>query len=171
MPALFRRYQANLDTLATFGDCRPRKTIFYVVCDASDFAVGCALMQYDTDGAERVVCYQSRQQRVKPSSSFVQPCSLYLSRQSAGSPFPWTSSSVSPKTLTRIMVFLCSWTGSARWCILLLYPSRSRHRAVLVSLSTRYFDSTGYPVNSCPTVTLGSRRSFGNPCSDHSELD
>ncbi|CAI5703144.1 unnamed protein product [Peronospora effusa] len=34
---------------------------FHVVCDASDFAIGCALMQYDTDGAERVVCYQSRQ--------------------------------------------------------------------------------------------------------------
>ena len=34
---------------------------FHVVCDASDFSIGCALMQYDTDGAERVVCYQSRQ--------------------------------------------------------------------------------------------------------------
>ena len=34
---------------------------FHVVCDASDFAIGCALMQYDADGAERVVCYQSRQ--------------------------------------------------------------------------------------------------------------
>ena len=34
---------------------------FHVVCDASDFAIGCALMKYDADGAERVVCYQSRQ--------------------------------------------------------------------------------------------------------------
>ena len=34
---------------------------FHVVCDASDLAIGCALMQYGTDGAERVVCYQSRQ--------------------------------------------------------------------------------------------------------------
>ena len=34
---------------------------FHVVCDASDFAIGCALMQFDTDGAERVICYQSRQ--------------------------------------------------------------------------------------------------------------
>ena len=32
---------------------------FHVVCDASDFAIGCALMQYDADGAECVVCYQS----------------------------------------------------------------------------------------------------------------
>ena len=31
---------------------------FHVVCDASDFVIGCALMQYDADGAERVVCYQ-----------------------------------------------------------------------------------------------------------------
>ena len=28
---------------------------FHVVCDASDFAIGCALMQFDTDGAERVI--------------------------------------------------------------------------------------------------------------------
>ena len=34
---------------------------FHVVCDACDFAIGCALMQYDTDGAERVFCYLSRQ--------------------------------------------------------------------------------------------------------------
>uniref|UniRef100_A0AAV1TF02 Reverse transcriptase/retrotransposon-derived protein RNase H-like domain-containing protein n=1 Tax=Peronospora matthiolae TaxID=2874970 RepID=A0AAV1TF02_9STRA len=27
---------------------------FHVVCDASDFAIGCALAQYDADGAERV---------------------------------------------------------------------------------------------------------------------
>ena len=36
-------------------------TSFHVVCDASDFAIGCALMQFDTDGAERVSCYQLRQ--------------------------------------------------------------------------------------------------------------
>ena len=36
----------------------------HVVCDASDFAIGCALMQYDADGAEHVVCYQSRQLQV-----------------------------------------------------------------------------------------------------------
>ena len=34
---------------------------FHVVCDASDFVIGCALTQFDTDGAERVICYQSRQ--------------------------------------------------------------------------------------------------------------
>ena len=34
---------------------------FYVVCDASDFATGCALMQFDTDGIERVAFYQSLQ--------------------------------------------------------------------------------------------------------------
>ncbi|KAF1328944.1 Pol protein, partial [Globisporangium splendens] len=33
---------------------------FSVVCDASDFAIGCALMQKDDDGHERVVSYQSR---------------------------------------------------------------------------------------------------------------
>ena len=34
---------------------------FHAVCDASDFAIGCALMQFDTDGSEPVICYQSRQ--------------------------------------------------------------------------------------------------------------
>jgi hypothetical protein len=34
---------------------------FHVVCDASDFAIGSALMQHDDDNGERVVCYQSRQ--------------------------------------------------------------------------------------------------------------
>ncbi|GMF26795.1 unnamed protein product [Phytophthora fragariaefolia] len=38
---------------------------FHVVCDASDFAIGCALMQFDDEGRERVVSYQSRQ--IKPA--------------------------------------------------------------------------------------------------------
>jgi hypothetical protein len=38
---------------------------FHVVCDASKFAIGCALMQFDDDGHERVVSYQSRQ--LKPA--------------------------------------------------------------------------------------------------------
>ncbi|KAE9083335.1 hypothetical protein PF010_g21252 [Phytophthora fragariae] len=36
---------------------------FYVVCDASDFAIGCALMQFDAEGREPVVSYQSRQMK------------------------------------------------------------------------------------------------------------
>ncbi|GMF29154.1 unnamed protein product [Phytophthora lilii] len=36
---------------------------FHVVCDASDFAIGCALMQFDDEGHERVVSYQSRQKK------------------------------------------------------------------------------------------------------------
>ncbi|KAF1327712.1 reverse transcriptase, partial [Globisporangium splendens] len=36
---------------------------FHVVCDASDHAIGCALMQHDDEGKERVVSYQSRQLR------------------------------------------------------------------------------------------------------------
>ncbi|KAG4037319.1 hypothetical protein PC123_g27115 [Phytophthora cactorum] len=34
---------------------------FHIVCDASDFAIGCALMQHDHEGRDRVVYYQSRQ--------------------------------------------------------------------------------------------------------------
>ncbi|KAE8954142.1 hypothetical protein PR002_g32167 [Phytophthora rubi] len=36
---------------------------FHVVCDASDFSIGCALMQFDAEGRERVVSYQSRQMK------------------------------------------------------------------------------------------------------------
>ena len=35
-------------------------TPFWVVCDASDYAIGCALLQHDGDGNERVISYQSR---------------------------------------------------------------------------------------------------------------
>ncbi|KAG3011197.1 hypothetical protein PC119_g13289 [Phytophthora cactorum] len=38
---------------------------FHVVCDASDFAIGCALMQHDQEGHDRGVYYQSRQ--LKPA--------------------------------------------------------------------------------------------------------
>ncbi|KAF1326230.1 Pol protein, partial [Globisporangium splendens] len=38
---------------------------FYVVCDASDFAIGCTLMQRDDADRERVICCQSRQ--LKPA--------------------------------------------------------------------------------------------------------
>ena len=34
---------------------------FSVVCDASDFAIGSALLQTDADGRERVIAYESRQ--------------------------------------------------------------------------------------------------------------
>ncbi|KAF1315778.1 reverse transcriptase, partial [Globisporangium splendens] len=36
---------------------------FHVVCDASDYAIGCALMQHDGEDHERVMSYQSRQLR------------------------------------------------------------------------------------------------------------
>ena len=43
--------------LALPDDDRP----YSVVCDASDFAIGCALLQQDDEGHERVISYQSRQ--------------------------------------------------------------------------------------------------------------
>ncbi|KAE8995400.1 hypothetical protein PF011_g16346 [Phytophthora fragariae] len=30
---------------------------FHVVCDASDFAIGCAVMLFDDEGGERVMSY------------------------------------------------------------------------------------------------------------------
>ncbi|GMF36749.1 unnamed protein product [Phytophthora fragariaefolia] len=43
--------------LALPDDDRP----FSVLCDASDFAIGCALLQVDAEGREQVVSFQSRQ--------------------------------------------------------------------------------------------------------------
>ncbi|GMF56310.1 unnamed protein product [Phytophthora fragariaefolia] len=43
--------------LAVVDQDRP----FHVVCDASDFAIRCTLMQHDNEGRDRVVYYQSRQ--------------------------------------------------------------------------------------------------------------
>jgi len=34
---------------------------FSVVCDASDFAIGCALLHADAEGRERVIAFESRQ--------------------------------------------------------------------------------------------------------------
>ncbi|GMF63217.1 unnamed protein product, partial [Phytophthora fragariaefolia] len=47
--------------LAVVDQDRP----FHVVCDASEFAIGCALMQHDHEGRDRVVYYQSRE--LKPA--------------------------------------------------------------------------------------------------------
>ena len=44
-------------TLALPNPDRP----FIVVCDASDFAIGSALLQTDDDGRERVIAFDSRQ--------------------------------------------------------------------------------------------------------------
>ncbi|KAG2885990.1 hypothetical protein PC117_g25466 [Phytophthora cactorum] len=38
---------------------------FHIVCDASDFTIGCALMQHEQEGRDRGVYYQSRQ--LKPA--------------------------------------------------------------------------------------------------------
>ncbi|CAI5704112.1 unnamed protein product [Peronospora effusa] len=50
---------ASAPVLVLPDDSKP----FHVVCDASDFAIGCALMQFDDEGRERVVSYQSRQMK------------------------------------------------------------------------------------------------------------
>ena len=36
---------------------------FHVVCDASNLAIGCALMEFDDEGRERAVSFQSRQMK------------------------------------------------------------------------------------------------------------
>ena len=56
-----KRSLQEAPVLALPDDSKP----FSVVCDASDFAIGCALMQTDVDGVERIISYQSRQ--LKPA--------------------------------------------------------------------------------------------------------
>ncbi|KAG3233246.1 hypothetical protein PI124_g21675 [Phytophthora idaei] len=57
--ASVKKSLAEAPILALPDDSKP----FHVVCDASDFAIGCALMQFDDEGRERVVSYQSRQMK------------------------------------------------------------------------------------------------------------
>ncbi|KAE9353086.1 hypothetical protein PR003_g4062 [Phytophthora rubi] len=57
----FKQGLTEAPILAVADQDRP----FHVVCDASDFAIGCALMQHDHEGRDRVVYYQSRQ--LKPA--------------------------------------------------------------------------------------------------------
>ncbi|KAG2878605.1 hypothetical protein PC115_g23016 [Phytophthora cactorum] len=56
-----KRGLTEVPILAVADQDRP----FHVVCDASNFATGCALMQHDHEGRDRVVYYQSRQ--LKPA--------------------------------------------------------------------------------------------------------
>ncbi|GMF49772.1 unnamed protein product [Phytophthora fragariaefolia] len=51
-----RPYSVRLSWL-----CQTKSKPFSVVCDASDYAIGCALLQTDEDGHERVISFQSRQ--------------------------------------------------------------------------------------------------------------
>ncbi|KAG3185898.1 hypothetical protein C6341_g4192 [Phytophthora cactorum] len=60
---------------------------FHVVCDASDFAIGCALMQHDHEGRDRVVYYQSRQLKPAERSYPVHDKEL-LARKYALAKFP-----------------------------------------------------------------------------------
>ena len=44
----------------------------HVASDAINFAIGCALMKFDTDGAERVIYYQAHQlQAAERTSHFM----------------------------------------------------------------------------------------------------
>ncbi|KAE9284975.1 hypothetical protein PR003_g26714 [Phytophthora rubi] len=52
---------------------------FHVVCNASDFAIGCALMQFDAESRERVVSYQSRQMKSAETNYPVHDKELLLS--------------------------------------------------------------------------------------------
>ncbi|KAF1327765.1 reverse transcriptase, partial [Globisporangium splendens] len=53
---------------------------FHVVCDASDYAIGCALVQTGREGRERIVCFQSRQ--LKPAERRFNAIADALSRRS-----------------------------------------------------------------------------------------
>ena len=56
-------HQAALDAVKKSLASDPVLTVpddskpFHVVCDASDFAIECALMQFDDEGRERVVSF------------------------------------------------------------------------------------------------------------------
>uniref|UniRef100_H3H7S3 Reverse transcriptase domain-containing protein n=1 Tax=Phytophthora ramorum TaxID=164328 RepID=H3H7S3_PHYRM len=61
------RHQDAFNSIKASLQCAPVLALpdetkpFSVVCDASDYAIGCALLQHDADGHERVISFQSRQ--------------------------------------------------------------------------------------------------------------
>jgi hypothetical protein len=58
--AAFTQIKASLLEAPVFALPDPDRP-FSVVCDASDFAIGCALLQADDEGHERVIAFESRQ--------------------------------------------------------------------------------------------------------------
>ncbi|POM73971.1 LOW QUALITY PROTEIN: Putative retroelement, partial [Phytophthora palmivora] len=62
-----RQHQDAFDNIKTSLQHEPVLALtdenksFSVVCDASDYAIGCALLQKDDEGHERVISFQSRQ--------------------------------------------------------------------------------------------------------------
>ena len=59
---LFKQFKESLLHLALPDPDRP----FSVVSDASDFAIGSALLQTDVDGRERVIAFESQQLKADP---------------------------------------------------------------------------------------------------------
>uniref|UniRef100_H3GQN2 Reverse transcriptase domain-containing protein n=1 Tax=Phytophthora ramorum TaxID=164328 RepID=H3GQN2_PHYRM len=59
---------------------------FSVVCDASDYAIGCALLQHDADGHERVISFQSRQLKAAERNYPVHDKELLCPCQVPGTP-------------------------------------------------------------------------------------
>ncbi|POM76695.1 Pol protein [Phytophthora palmivora] len=55
------KYSENYAELARPLSNLLKKDAECVVCDTSDFAIGCALLQADTNGRERVIAFESRQ--------------------------------------------------------------------------------------------------------------
>ena len=60
----FERVKQSLTEAPILAIADPSKP-YHVVCDASNIAIGCALLQHDSEGRERVISYQSRQ--LKPA--------------------------------------------------------------------------------------------------------
>ncbi|POM74722.1 Pol protein [Phytophthora palmivora] len=54
----------KVKAIAAWPTPRSQKDLRNVVCDASDYAIGCALLQKDDGGRERVISFQSRQLKV-----------------------------------------------------------------------------------------------------------
>ncbi|KAE9198507.1 hypothetical protein PF005_g16115 [Phytophthora fragariae] len=69
-------------TLALPDEERP----FSVVCDASDFAIGCALLQVDAEGREWVVSFQSRQLKAAEKNYPVHDKELLAMKTATSSP-------------------------------------------------------------------------------------
>lgn len=83
-------------------------------------------------------------QRVAPTLHPVRHDNLCWYRKSCGSPFRWTSSFGPPKTVAIITLLFVLVDRFIKIVHFAAVPGRSKHKAVPVSSSTWWFDSTDY---------------------------
>ncbi|GMG15296.1 unnamed protein product [Phytophthora fragariaefolia] len=114
---------------------------FHVVCDANDFAIGCALMQFDDEGRERVVSYQSRQLKPAERNYPVHDKELLAMRYAP----------------IKFRVYLL---GEQTFAVYTDHASLRTAQRALTCPSAWHDGSPSSPITISPCITIRARRTF-----------